>query len=219
MASRATPKKDLELTLEEVRLGSKAFSSESTREVAFHLVCPRLSIASKTALKTLRLSDGLWTGNGKAWTERVLFKETVQGTAGIEVTATDPLSPADLDSATRSSASTVVRFLGDAASDAVGIKALGPLAELPASAIAKLLSGSSQARIAAGGVLDVEDVVYDSLAVGETRDLEVTLRARRDLVQESRRAPAKDGASRVTRKVVAREGDPVGIVRLRLRAL
>lgn len=216
----ATAKKDLEILVESITLDPGVFSGKSRRIADFKIVCPRLSIAQKTSSKVLSVADGKvvkpeWT----TWTDRILFKESVQGTFGLELSFSERVSEKDLENAVSSSASTLVKLFGDLAANALGIRALNAFAELPANGLSKLLSGSSYStKTIATGAADIPGEVYGVLKAGEGTSLSVPLVASRDIVKEKSRS-TKTRSNVVSRQVVVREGDKVGEVTLRLSAL
>lgn len=216
----ATPKKDLEIFLDAIALDKNLFRGKSKRVAEFRLIYPRLTLAQKTSSRTLSLDGATVVKPAFAtWTERILFKEPVQGTFGVEFSLSDPLSDKELESAAASTASSLIRLLGDAAADAVGIKALGGFVELPASGLAKLLTGSaSSAKTAAQGALDIDGAAYAPLKSGEETTLSFPILAARDIVEEKHRSTKTQG-DRVTRKTIVKADAPVGSVTLRLRAL
>ncbi len=214
----ATAKKDLEIQLVSLSLGVEPFNGDARREATFTLVAPRLAIAQKVSTQTLGLKKGEWRSEGQPWARRILFKESVLGCTAIEVEVTAPLSDADLDAASRTSASAAVKLLGGLAADAVpGGKVVSALSEIPVSALARLVSGSTQKTVEATGVADIPEALYGRLAVGGTMLVEVPLVARHDIYKTVRRSDKSGTASH--RKTLVAEGAPVGRAVLSIKAL
>lgn len=216
----ATPKKDLEISIAAISLDPVAFPGETRRLAEFRLVCPRLAVAQKSATKTLELDGGKWPRLAAGrWTDAILFKESVQGDFGIEIDVSRTVTDKDLENAAASTAATLLKLFGDLTAGAVGIKALNSFAELPATALAKTLTGSSSsAKTAASGAADVPGPAYGALKTGDETTVSVELLAARDIVKETRRAN-KSASGTVSRRTMVKKGDAVGAVTLRLKAL
>lgn len=216
----AIPKKDLEIYVEKLELDKGVFTGESTRIADFKIVYPRPTVAQKVTTKSLAVKDGKCAKiESKRWIDTILFKEGVQGDFGLEIAISSPVSSKELESVAASTASTLVKLLGDMAADAVGIKALKSFVDLPANALAKAVSGASySAKTDAAGSLDIAGDVYAGLKSGEDTTLAVSLLAERDIVKEKHRSD-KSRSSVVTRKTIAKKGSVIGAVTLRLRAL
>lgn len=216
----ATAKKDLDILIESFELLSGVFAGKSRRVADFKLVYPRLAIAQKTSSKTIELNGGAIVKPAfDTWTERILFKESVQGTFGLEIAISEAVSAKELENAASATASSLVRLLGGLAADAVGLKALNSFAELPSAGIAKFLSGASySARTDATGAIDVPGETYAHLKPGDGTVVTLPIVAARDIVKETRR-PTKSRPDAATRRTIARQGDAVGSIALRLRAI
>ncbi len=214
----ATAKKDLEIRLESLSLDVEPLNGDARREATFTLVAPRLAIAQKANSLMLKLEKGAWRSEGKPWARSILFKESVQGCTALSVELTGPLSDADLDTASRTSAAAAVKLLGGLAADAVpGGKVVSALSEIPVSALAKLVSGTKQDSAEAEGVADIPETLYARLAAGETARVEIPLVARHDLFKTVRRSAKTGTASQ--RKTLVAEGAPVGRAVVALKAL
>lgn len=216
----ATPKKDLEIFIDGISLSKAVFPGETRRLADFKLLYPRLSIAQKTSSKTIVLVDGAWPKLAqRRWTDTIVFKESVQGNFGIEISVSEPVSEKDLENAAASSAATMLKLFGDLAADAVGIKALGGFMELPASALAKALTGSSySAKVAASGSIDIPGAAYSLLKEGDETMVAVPILAERDIVKTVRHAN-KTQAHAASRRTIAKKGTPVGTITLILKAI
>lgn len=213
-----TPKKDLEISVESIVLDKTVFKGKSKRLADFRLVYPRLTLAQKTSSKTLALDGAeIVKPDFGTWTGGILFKEPVQGTFGIEFSLSAPMTDKELEGAAASVGASLLRLLGDAMADAVGIKALGGFLELPAAGLAKAVTGkAATVRTAAQGVIDIDASAYAALKSGETATIPIPVLAAHDIVEERRR-PTKT-EDRVTRRTIAKADAPVGTVTLQLKA-
>ena len=216
----ATAKKDLDILIESIELLPEVFAGKSSRVVDFRLVYPRLAIAQKTSSKVIELNGAaIVKPTFSTWTERILFKESVQGTFGLEIDISEPMTAKELENAASSAASALVKLFGGLAADAIGLKSLNPFAELPASGIAKFLSGSSySAKTDATGAIDIPGETYAHLKPGDDALVTLPVAAARDIVKETHRS-TKSRTDAVARRKIARQGDAVGSITLRLRAI
>lgn len=214
----AGKKADIELTLEAVDLEAAAgFKGRSQRLFEVKLVWPRATVAQKTASKTLRLVDGQWRGEGRTWTERILFKETMHDFAGLEISVSKALQEGDAEALSNAAAIALLKILGEAAADATGAKVLEPLAELPFSVLAKQLGSSKTAQTAAVATYDVNVAQVASQGSAEGILLQIPLLACADITREARRNTK--GSERTVKKVVFSEGTKIGSATFRLRAI
>ena len=216
----ATSKKDLEISIASITLDKTAFKGRSKRVADFRILYPRLTVAQKTFSKTLTVEDARMVKPAfDSWTDRILFKEPVQGAFGIEFSISEAVSEKDLENAAATATASLLRLLGDAASDALGLKAASGFVELPANALAKAITGSTySAKTAAQGSLDILESDYAALKAGEERTLSFKMLAARDIVEERHRA-TKTQSDRVTRRTLVKADAPVGTVTLTLKAL
>ena len=216
----ATPKKDLQIFVESLELDKTVFADESNRIADFKIVYPRPAIAQKISSKTLAVKDGKCSKpDTKRWTDSILFKESVQGDFGIEISISSPVTAKELESAAASAASSLVKLLGDIAADAAGIKALKSFVDLPANALAKAVSGASySAKTDAAGSLDIPGALYAGLKSGEETTVSLPLLAERDIAKESHRSN-KSNSSVIVRKTMAKKGAEIGKATLRFRAM
>jgi hypothetical protein len=212
----AEPKRDVEITLAELKLSGDVPLPKSTRHLAdFQLVWPRVTIAKKTTSLTLPLAKGAWSGEGRPWTRRVLFKETVQGSFGIEVTLGQALTDSMVAELAAYMAGTLVKEVGGVVADAVAAPGAGAFAQIPFTALSRLVSKEKNAAILATGVADVETSSLP--AAGETLEVVVPLVAESDITKSVPRGG--HGASPDSRRVVVKAGAPAGTCRLLLRTL
>ncbi len=212
----AEPKRDVEITLAELKLSGDVPLPKSTRHLAdFQLVWPRVTIAKKTTSLTLPLAKGAWSGEGRPWTRRVLFKETVQGSFGIEVTLGQALTDSMVAELAAYMAGALVKEVGGVVADAVAAPGAGAFAQIPFTALSRLVSKEKNAAILATGVADVETSSLP--AAGETLEVVVPLVAESDITKTVSRGGRN--TTSVTERVVVKAGAPVGTVRLLLRPL
>ena len=64
---------------------------KTTRLITVDLVCPRASIAKKTAAKEVKFQKAKADLKGQGWTERVMHREDVDGHFGLAVQVSEVL--------------------------------------------------------------------------------------------------------------------------------
>ncbi len=197
----------LELTLESVQGGLAWATGKRTTErlVTATLIWPRPLVAGRVSAHALPFGkDGLDMA-GRDWSERILFKEQVEGPFGLVIQVSESLTAQHLARVTAAIGAALLRAAGsEAASVAIG-PGLTSLARFPFTFLAGELGavGKAPAVVAAGRI---------TLEPGTPGPVEVPLRVPEDVV---RVRPARPGGrSQPRREVVRRRDDPAGTVRL-----
>jgi hypothetical protein len=170
----AEMKSEIEVTLVELAIHAVAKPQADSRHLlGAALLWPRVGTARKEYPAALKLARGRWEPKGRPWTQRVLFKEAVQGRFGFEVTLTEALSDEAAAEFLRSVASQFVKLSSDAAGDFLAPPYLGALAEIPLNYLVKALLKEKAPGTLAAGALDLD---IDQLpAAGESVRWEVPL--------------------------------------------
>lgn len=193
-----------------VEMSLKAFSGpgpwgrggkSSEHVVTATLVWPRPLVASRVAVQTQTFTrDGCQVGD-MDWSERILFKETVEGPFGVIVQVSESLSSRQLASIA-GALGTI--FFKAAASEAARV-AVGPglraLAKFPFDYLADELStlGQTPAVIAAGRT---------TLLPGAAGIVEIPLVVPDDIVK--RRRITRGGRRQTSREILHKQGDSAG---------
>lgn len=194
----------VEIRLNAVRLDA---GGDGERLLIATLVWPRPLIAERIASRPLKLESGRAAYDAADWSERILFKEQVEGPFGLVVRVTEPLS-----------ARAVARFLAQwggallrlAATESAKLAAdpwSASLTRIPLQILAGDLGGAAkEPKIDAAGRITVPP--------GASGSVRVPLAAARNVYRVERRRVA--GRS-VTRRIrVAAESAPVGEAELEL---
>ena len=144
---------------------------KTTRLLTVDMVCPRASIAKKTAAKEVKFQRAKTDLKGQGWTERVMFREDVDGHFGLAVQLSEVLDDEWFEKFLRTTFKIALKEFRDLAKTyTVGIS---DIASAPLDALAQMEGTYPGPRTAAQGVLDVtEDMMPD---VGQVTFVEVPL--------------------------------------------
>lgn len=174
---------------------------QSERIVTVSLIWPRPLVASRVAVQTHHFSrEGLALA-GWDWSERVLFKETVEGPFGVIVQVSQSMTAQQLTRVAVALGDAVLRAAGaEAARIAVG-PGLSAMARFPFTYIAGELSGFGKtAKVVAAG--------RTTLLPGEAGTVEIPLAVPEDVVQQ--RGSTKAGRSQTRRETLHKQGEAAG---------
>ncbi|MBN2301027.1 MAG: hypothetical protein JXN60_00790 [Lentisphaerae bacterium] len=205
----------LELTLDEVDLSQVG----GRRGVGDHLITarliwPRPLIAERIALRTVELSCGKADWTSKAWCERVLFKETVEGRLGIEISVSERVSKGHAAEFMSFAGSAVNKLAASeliAASDSV---IAGRLWAVPFNYLANVAgqqTKESSLSVIARGVFDLG--TDEPTKAGEWFDIVVSMIAPSEIRDISK--VRRHGQAQIKRRTALRKGENNGTVRLR----
>ena len=204
-------KKSVEIELLHVDISGFTAPRESKHIVTSELIWPRLLVASKTNIRTLKLNKGMADLENSRWIDRILFKENVEFTFGFVIRVSQSLTSALFDE--------IIRYIGGAAFGVAGSlvggefgKEAGDLAASPLLFVRKKLLASHEAETILEGAIDLETATLD----GETL-LEIPLLSQRNQY-ETRMNPGERGRP-TTRKRITAIGDHLGTATIRIRTL
>ena len=128
---------------------------KSTRLVTVDMVCPRASIARKTAAKEIRFQHAKADAKGQCWTERVMHREDVDGHFGLAVQVSEVLDDEWFEKFLRATAKIALKeFRNVVQQYTVGVS---DIASAPIDALAQLEGTYPGPRTVAQGVLDVAE--------------------------------------------------------------
>jgi hypothetical protein len=122
---------------------------------AARLVWPRPAIADKVSVKTLDFNGNQCDLGKSDWITGILFKETVQGPFGLEVTLTEQLSSSQLGKFLEFISASFFKFAGSEATDLSSSSLGSSLTKVPFDFLSKHVSGKSKTDakwIAAGSL-------------------------------------------------------------------
>ena len=174
-------RRTIEVALAGVRLESARTAQGGNHLVVVNLVWPRPLIAVRTTIKTVMLSDGQADTSGWSWTDRILFKEDVEGPFGISADVSDELADDLIAGFMSSVASFGIKLAGDGIGDTAAGPLAGGLAAIPLEYMGKTAAaaGKAQAQSAGAGTLDLQ--VGPDWKAGETRNVRLPLTANRSI--------------------------------------
>ena len=217
----------VEVLLEGVELVERGVQhGRTTRHMVLAaLVWPRPAIAERTALKDLELPSGVIDLGSLDWTDRILFKETVEGPFGIKVDVTDVVTDNQVADFLRVMASAAVQLAGAEVAGLATAPFVKGLVKVPFQHGSKLIAsaGKKAARVIARGQVDIGleegeeggDTGGRLVARGEEVVIEVPLCAPARIERVTR--STSGGATRSRRRTVLKKGEPNGKALLRLR--
>ena len=144
---------------------------KTARLVTVDMVCPRAAIARKTAAKEVKFQKAKADLKGQGWTERVMFREDVDGHFGFAVQLSEVLDDEWFEKFLRATAKIALKEFRDLAKTyTVGIS---DIASAPIDALAQLEGTYPGPKTVAQGVLDVtEDMLPEA---GKAVTVEVPL--------------------------------------------
>ncbi len=207
----------IEATLDRVRVGiiGSRRSGETKHVLAARLMYPRPAITEKLTVRTVTLKDGAVDLKKSAWSEKILFKEIVQGPFAVGVEISEALSDTEIDRFVELVSSSVLKLAGSELADmAAGPWAAG-LVKLPLQYIMKVMASKKDKRGSLGaGSVDL--CCNTAWKAGTKRKAKLPLVLDCDLWQT--RSARRGGDRRTVRKKLATTGDDNGSVAMTFRA-
>ena len=129
--------------------------AKTARLVTVDLVCPRASIAKKTAAKEVKFQKAKADVKGQSWTERVMHREDVDGHFGLAVQISEGLDDEWFEKFLRATAKVALKeFRNVVQQYTVGIS---DIASAPIDALAQLEGTYPGPKTIAQGVLDITE--------------------------------------------------------------
>ena len=134
---------------------------KTTRLLTVDLVCPRASVAKKTVAKEVKFQKAKADLKGQGWTERVMFREDVDGHFGLAVQLSEVLDDEWLEKFLRATFKIALKEFRDLAKTyTVGID---DIESAPLDALAQMEGTYPGPKTVAQGVLDVtEDMLPEA---------------------------------------------------------
>ena len=130
---------------------------KTKRLVTVDMICPRTSVAKKTAAKEVKFRKAKADVRGESWTERVMFREDVDGHFGFAVQVSEILDDEWFEKFLRATAKVALKeFRNVVQQYTVGIS---DIASAPIDALAQMEGTYPGPRTAAQGVLDVTEAM------------------------------------------------------------
>lgn len=204
----------LEVLLRDVQVETTGKRGRGEKHlIAATLVHPRPSIVEKSAVRAVALENGIAALSKEGWSDRILFKEVVQGPTAIRVEVSEAVSDSEMAKLGSIVADTALDFAEDSASELTQSIWLGGMIGVSLEYLGKALSSKDGPRCIGSGI--VELCADDKWKAGAARKMKIPLVAERgvDVVERRRR----QGKMSTRRKSLLKAGEPNGFVTLALR--
>jgi hypothetical protein len=214
---RVYKRRVVELLLEEVKLDvARAGRRRKGRHVLTAcLVWPRPAIAEKLIAKTLEMEKLSVNLDSAGWIERILFKETVQGPFGVEISVTDRLSDSQVGEFLSFLGSAVLKLAGSEVGDLLAGGPASGLVEIPFKYLSKrVAAGPEGAAVLAGGSVDL--VVDEKWKPGKAIRIEVPLAAPRAVYKTVRSSKHGEVTARRRKLLAAGQANGVAVINARV---
>ena len=142
---------------------------KSRNQITVDLIWPRSGIAKKTASREAVFSRSKVDFTGEDWTKRILFREEIEGHAGLAVCVSEPLSTENVEKFLRLTA----KYALKTGADVVGKYTVGisDVASAPIDALAAMAGTYPGPKPIAQGICDIPELPEP----GGERELEIPL--------------------------------------------
>lgn len=206
-----------ELLLERVQIdvvgGRKTRGSKHVLSAS--LTWPRPAIAERFAVKTLDFENNTADLSKSDWTARILFKETVQGPFGLEVSVTEPLSTGQAGEFLKFMGLSILKLARAGAGDLAASPIGSGLIKLPFEYLGKIASSSDKKppRLIGAGKVDLS--ADDKWKAGKLVRIEIPLTAPETIYKTVR--SRKHGELSARRRTLLKAGQPNGTAVLSAR--
>ena len=128
---------------------------KTSRLITVDMICPRSSIAKKTAAKEVAFRKAKADLKGEGWTQRIMFREDVEGHFGLAVQLSEVLDDEWFEKFLRATFKIALKEFRDLAKTyTVGID---DIASAPLDALAQMEGTYPGPKTVAQGVLDVTE--------------------------------------------------------------
>ncbi|NLZ62394.1 MAG: hypothetical protein GX902_01180 [Lentisphaerae bacterium] len=212
MAART--RRDVEVTLHDLVVPSLQSRQQTGHLLLAGLLWPRVNIANRSCEKEISLQQGRADWQQADWCRKILFKESVDNTFGLELSLSCPLSRAQLQEFSRYLAGNIIKLGAEVVDDALPFPG-GDAAALPLLYASKSLLQTKKPEIIVRGTCAIS---LSELPEEGTQLLEVPLFSERELVRRRREGGHRDHV-RYTRETLLAVGAPDGLARIQLRSL
>ena len=137
---------------------------------AVDLIWPRTGVAKKSAAREMVFKKGVADFTSEAWTNRVLYREEIEGRCGFAVTITEPVTVQLARRFVRLTAKYALRLGANYAEKAM--VSFGDIATSPVEALAQMIGEKDTPKAIAQGVVDFGDMPKE----GEAKTLVIPLK-------------------------------------------
>lgn len=205
--ARAYRRNTVELTLEQIEGAGPWGKGREGREryVTASLVWPRPLVAGRISAQSWPFTHAGLDLHGRDWSEKILFKEKVEGPFGLILQISETLSAQQLARMAASIGQAVLQAAGSQAARLVDGPGLSSLAKFPFVFAGKELSqlGKTPQVVAAGRTTRMP---------GEGGMIEIPLTVPETIVRKRR--TNRGGRMQTRTETLHKKGEPAGLVRL-----
>ena len=183
-----TSKGTIEVNLARAELAAAGGAGKDTRHLlTATLIYPRPGVAARSRVVALALENGRADWSARAWSDRIVFKENVEGPFALRVEISYALEADTLKRILEAVTSAALNAAGSGIEDAVSKGWGSDLAGPPIDLIEKAgsLSGGDSRGYLAAGVVDL--ALDDTWKGGDLRCLRIPVRTREDVQIMERR--------------------------------
>lgn len=199
----------LELLLDTLRVPRHGRDSpgETRHMLRVSLVWPRMAIAQKISAGVIVMRDGVYRPDAGSWTERALFKESVEGPFGIRAEVSEALSESQWADALSRLGNAVWTMAGTQIGDIADNPLTTLLWRTPFDALSRTAAAATrnEPRLIASGAMDMQCDAWIAL---EEKRLDLSMRAPADVSRISRRRVGGKLQSR--RTAIVQRDEPNG---------
>ena len=189
---------------------------ESQHLLLVTLVWPRARIAECVTVKPITLEKKTADIRKATWTERILFKQLVEGPFGIHVGVSKRVSGKEIPAFLRFLGAQIFGIAGEEIEDLTPLPAAGALARIPFRYLSKSLSSTAKAapKLIAEGTLDLNAKKWK--AATKPLSLHVPLVATETIYRPPQRDSTKGRKPAPGRRALLKQGDANGFVDMKL---
>lgn len=184
----ATSKKNILVTLEELDIPSLRGDGVQQHLLSMDFIWPRLSIAKKNSTMTVAIVNGLCATDTWSLTNKLCFKESVEGVFGFHVALTETITATKIRQFLRYTAGKTANLASDAVEDAIPIPMLDEIAALPMVYLSKQLLSSTDPDLIAEGCYDMNAADFSDTPI----QVRVPMVSKRIKLTKGKRVVKKD---------------------------
>jgi len=203
-------RRTVEILLEKISVRedeSPAGKGGNRRMLVGRLIWPRSTIAERVSVRALDFNKGACDLHQEKWSDRILFKETVQGTYGLHLGLSGEVTDNQIGHFLKYAAGSIFGIAGKEAEDLSSSTLGAGIAGIPFKYLKSLLSGADNDVDFVGEA--VMDLDADGSNGKEIR-LSLPLSARETLYRTERKQ--KGGELESRKRILYREGEANGEV-------
>ena len=199
-----------EVLLDRVEVKETGGQKAGRHMVMASLVWPRPRIAERVAVKTVDIEKGVVDLKKARWTDRIVFKELIDGPFGLEFGVTERVTESQFREFLRFMSSSVLKVAGGEAEDMMSNALLGGVVKVPFQFLAKMISDSGKdgPKVIASGSLDLHS--EETWKKNESKQFKVPLTAPETIYKVTRRR--REGTFQTRRRKLIEAGADNGVI-------